>query len=78
MSVSIPKEGYYMISKEKCIYCDMAEELFDQADQVYTKVYYDFEEFKGLVPEGVKTFPFIFKDGKFYGGYKELDKELGF
>lgn len=78
MSVIIPSKGYYMISKEKCVYCDMADELFEQADEEYTKVYMDFVDFKELVPDGIKTFPFIFKDGKYFGGYKELNKELGF
>jgi glutaredoxin len=78
MGVSIPDVGYYMISKDNCVYCEMSEELFEQADQVYSKVYLDLCEFKHLVPENVKIFPFIFKDGKYFGGFKELNRELGF
>ena len=77
-SVTIPNKGFYMVSKEKCIYCDMVEELFDQADQEYTKVLLDYSSIQHLVPPKVKTYPFIFKDGTYYGGFKELNRELGF
>ena len=56
----------------------MVEELFEQADQEYTKVLLDYSSIQHLVPPKVKTYPFIFKDGTYYGGFKELNRELGF
>lgn len=74
----IPEKGFYMISKEKCIYCDMCEELFQDADVVYSKVFMDYADIKHLIPENIKTFPFIFKDGEYFGGFKELNRIYGF
>lgn len=74
----IAKEGYTMVSKEGCLYCDMSQELFEDMGVDFTKVYMEKEEILAIVSKDKGTYPFIFKDGEYIGGFKELNRQIGF
>lgn len=58
-------------SKPGCNLCDMAKEFLDERSIRYTEeIEFDVEALK--LETGHRTFPFIFEDGEFLGGLKEL------
>ena len=65
-------EGLVVIARDGCIYCDMLKEfLFNQNVQykLYDSIDVDIEEIKRVT--GHKTYPFVFRDGGFLGGYQD-------
>jgi glutaredoxin len=81
MKVPSPEEsGYTIYSKSSCKYCNLAKKIlphavFFQCDKWLEK---DREEFikqmDKLTKNEHRTFPMIFKDGIFIGGYNEISK----
>lgn len=73
-------EGYTIYSKSGCSYCDKAKMLL-KGEEVYTIQCDNYltnsrDSFLGflsaLANKEQKTFPIIFKDKNFIGGYSEL------
>lgn len=70
---------WVVVGKPKCLYCDMVYELFDENFLDYLKINsadLTQEELGELRPQNAKVYPFIYKNGSFFGGYKELNKFL--
>lgn len=64
---------YEVRSKPNCIYCFRALALLMTFKKDFTKVRYDSESDKDTMrKEGHKTWPMIYKDGKYIGGYSDL------
>ena len=72
--------GFTVYSKTGCSYCKKAKNLFDDLQLYYTVISCDkylnsrdeFLEFiKGLAGKEYKTFPMIFHNGNFIGGYTQ-------
>jgi len=65
-------EGLVVIAKDGCIYCDMLKEFLFQQNtpyKLYDSIDVDIEAIKRET--GHKTYPFVFIDGGFVGGYQE-------
>ena len=67
----------FIICKNKCKYCDLAIQLLDQKGIGYLKkvfgVDYSQSDIDDIKDEtGAKTYPIIFIDSKYIGGYSEL------
>lgn len=72
--------GWYIVTKDGCPYCDKAKSLLSQKGinykvevannsnkvQIYKKV--------DIITNNYRYFPMIFHNGKFIGGYTELEK----
>lgn len=77
--------SYTIYSKDNCHFCKRAKQLLDEKNMQYKEINLDpinkREEYDNVVP-GLKektsqsTFPFIFMDDKFIGGYSELVLKL--
>jgi glutaredoxin len=86
------ENGYTIYSKSGCTYCTKAKKLLEAANP--TPLLVDCDEYliedkpaflkyiASLANVEYKTFPMIFKDGKFLGGFTEtktyFDKETAF
>lgn len=85
--MNLPQEkGYTIYTKYDCSYCLKAKKLLDDDKFTYTTIYCDdilsnnrieFLNFMSQYTEQ-KTFPFIFYNGTFIGGYTELLEHLTF
>lgn len=76
----VPLVGWCMVCKEKCKDCDASALVFDDNFIDYHKIcaeHLTAEEIKELKPEGVKTYPFIYYNGKFFGGFLDLVRKYG-
>ena len=67
----------FIVTKENCVYCRHAKELFKKKGQEYHEI--DYMKNIELVQEimNIKeymTFPMIYLDGHFIGGYDNLVK----
>lgn len=74
---------FKIITKEGCVFCTMAKELLRNNNKTYTEVSFANEEYaqkrqKQIDDTGQITFPWIYHDGIFIGGYKELTAYLKF
>lgn len=73
-------QEWVVISKDNCIYCDMVFELFDDSFIEYkilkTNKHLSPEQLAEIKPPDAKSYPFIFHNKKYFGGYRELKKEL--
>jgi ribonucleoside-diphosphate reductase beta chain len=74
---------YTIFSKTSgCVYCDKSKELLETYGHAYKTIEFDsIADVKRHVipfmnPEDVKTFPLIFRDGKYIGGYESLRDAL--
>ncbi len=85
--MNLPQEkGYTMYTKQDCSFCIKAKKLLDNDEVKYTIFYCDDILVKNRVDfltmmstyTTQKTFPFIFHDGVFIGGYNELLQHLTF
>lgn len=73
-----------MISKEGCRYCELSKELLEEYNMPYhvlqyndiTKPVLDLAYHKLYDDFGHETFPAIFINGQFLGGYNELKEYL--
>jgi len=68
----ISENGFTVIGKPKCIWCDRVKELLASHNQPF--VYLDLstreEIVEHLVANGIKTVPQVYHDGKRIGGYE--------
>ena len=74
---------YEIITKDGCIYCEKAKDILTKKHLLYktTKLIPDTDEYAikrdQLIQEtGQTTFPWVFKDGHFIGGFTELNRYL--
>lgn len=71
-----PRSGYTIYSKSQCNYCDKLKEKMPDAYIIncdeYLEEVDEFLDFIGtLTDKNPTTFPMVFHDGQFIGGYKE-------
>lgn len=85
--MNLPQEnGYTIYSKQDCMFCIKAKKLLDVDKYTYTTIHCDElllnnrVEFLNFMSKftSQKTFPFIFHNGQFVGGYQELLEHLTF
>ena len=83
--IPIPsKKGYTIYTKNGCAYCNLAKQLLNKYNPTIidcNELYLDnktefFETMHGYTKKIHKTFPLIFKDGIFIGGYSEINAIL--
>lgn len=68
---------YLIKTKPGCVYCNMAKAVIaDTGEAVVEQVYATPVEIANFKAEGYKTFPQIFRDGQYIGGYEDLVKLL--
>lgn len=73
--------GYTVYTKSNCSACEATKNTIPEALYINCDSYLDdpdeFLDFVWSLPEAdtVKSFPMIFKDGKYFGGYKEISFE---
>lgn len=78
MNFDIPSDGWLMFTKSNCSYCKKAKALVPDAAVVLCDTYLDecreafLETMDKYSGTRHRTFPMIFHDGKFVGGYSEL------
>lgn len=82
-----PQEhGYTIYTKKDCSFCDKSKKLLDDekytysifhCDDILVKNRIDFLTFMSTYTTQ-KTFPYIFYNGEFIGGYQELLQHLTF
>jgi glutaredoxin len=66
---------FRVFSKTNCGYCTKAKSLLEESGEHYEVIEeFDVEAIKRVTNH--KTFPFIFKDNTFLGGFTELSKYL--
>lgn len=81
------KQGYTVYSKSGCNYCSKAKSLLEEQGCEYILVDCDpflsgeperktqfLERMGQLIGKPYRTFPMIFKDALFLGGFQELEK----
>ena len=85
MIIPIPsKKGYTIYTKNGCAYCNLAKQLLHKYEPTIidcNELYLDnktefFEKMQGYTKKIHKTFPLIFQDGRFIGGYIEINALL--
>jgi len=85
--MNLPQEnGYTLYTKQDCTYCTKAKKLLDNDEVTYTTINCDEIllknriEFLTMMGEYTdqKTFPYVFYNGQFIGGYQELLQHLTF
>ena len=75
----LPIEGYTIYTKRDCIFCDKVKELLNK-EKVFLVECDDFDrelflEFiDKLTPYSHRTFPYVFKDNVFIGGFAETER----
>lgn len=75
----IADKGYTIITKDNCVYCKYSCKLLDDNGFKYIKIDNNElieKEIESIKPDYHKTYPMIFKDKQFIGGYMELRKYL--
>ena len=89
MNLNYPiQEGWTVYAKSDCVYCDKVKDLLHQLNEVlniidcddvlkprYVKLQF-LEHMKKLIGSEYKTFPMVFKDNQFIGGFNEVEKFL--
>jgi len=78
------KKGYTIYTKNGCAYCNLAKQLLNKYSPAIfdcNELYLDnktsfFETMQSYTKKTHKTFPLIFKDGIFIGGYSEINTLL--
>ena len=62
---------WHMVSKENCLMCDEACEIFEENFIEYSKEFVEkIDNFQK--PREAKFYPIIYKDGTYFGGVSEL------
>lgn len=73
-------EGFFVYTKDNCKYCLMVKELIPDASYINTEslLVEKKEEFltfiEGLVGKSHRTFPIVFYNGAFVGGFIETHR----
>jgi len=87
MSILVPDNRVVVYAKSKCNYCTMALDLLNEfnVDIEYNNIEsgLDPNEYKNIVNQlekitGSRTFPQIFSNGKYIGGYIDIQKKYMF
>lgn len=72
--------GWTIIGKENCTYCGMSIELLNNNFIEFNKLdssIFTQEEINNIkIINNIKSYPFIYKDKEFIGGYRELKNYL--
>ena len=75
----LPIEGYTIYTKRECIFCDKAKELLHnekiflvECDEFDRELFLEFID--KLTPYSHRTFPYVFKDNVFIGGFTETER----
>lgn len=85
--MNLPQEkGYTIYTKKDCLNCNKAKKILDNDEVTYTTINCDDLiiknrfEFLTMMNNytSQKTFPFVFHNGNFIGGYNELLQHLTF
>ena len=82
MNIHFVDKGWFMFTKQKCSYCTKAkamlpEAVFFECDTILGNKREDFLAFvDGLSNKKPRTFPMIFYDGQYMGGYTETNAYL--
>jgi glutaredoxin len=85
--MNLPQEnGYTIYTKQECLNCNKAKKLLDNDEVTYTTINCDDLLLKNRVGfinmmssyTNQKTFPYVFYNGVFIGGYNELLHHLTF
>lgn len=87
MIIELPTEkGFTIYSKSGCTNCDSIKKLLDDNKIEYIIINCDeylntnkdffLEVMYTLAGKQIKIFPFVFRDNKFIGGYKEAVNEI--
>ena len=80
-------DGYTVLTKEGCKWCVKVKELLPDAHLIQCDTLLEdrdafFEEVDNLTGRAYRTFPMVFLDGQFVGGFREVkfkkDAELTF
>ena len=74
--------SWFLYTKKGCPYCDKAKKLLFNVGQYYiskevteynkAKIYSEIDH----LTKTYRYFPIIFKNGKFLGGFKELEEDI--
>ena len=71
--------GYTIYTKRECIFCDKAKELLHnekiflvECDEFDRELFLEFID--KLTPYSHRTFPYVFKDNVFIGGFAETER----
>jgi glutaredoxin len=74
-----PSNGYTIYTKSQCPACVEVKKLLPEAtiilcDQYLIEDVDEFLDFMWSLPKasGITSFPMVFKDGEYVGGYKEI------
>lgn len=81
------RTGITIYSKAKCKYCDMVKQLLQENQIQYTVIMCDsyleedvvddfLDALEILIGKPCGTFPMVFKNGVFIGGYKETKEDI--
>ena len=82
MEFTRPKDGYSIYTKMNCKYCRNAKKLIPDAhiipsDEYLTKFKGEFLDFiDGLSETTPRTFPIVFLNKRYIGGYNETKKYI--
>ena len=77
MNFSLPTEnGYFMYSKSGCKFCRMAKELLPDVTVVNVDEHIETDKAKCLDQNISRTFPVVFFNEIFIGGYTESKEHL--
>lgn len=73
----LQQHSTFLVTKQRCPFCIKAKELLEKKGKKYHEI--DAEKNRDLVDEiknaqAHMTFPMIYLDGKFVGGYDQLAK----
>jgi glutaredoxin len=78
-----PVEGYTIYSRSQCPACEKTKMLLPRAKIVNCDAYLvkevdEFLDFMWALPDAgsVRSFPMVFKDGKYIGGYNEISNQF--
>jgi glutaredoxin len=82
MDLQVSDRGWVLFTKEHCKYCDKAKALLPEAERVPCDAYLTssrdefLEQMDRLSGREYRTFPMVFYNGKFVGGYTETAKRF--
>jgi glutaredoxin len=84
LSINHPKKPFIVYTKSNCIFCDKLKFLGDQENENIKYINCDVvlqkmrSIFMNIMKKQTKqeriTFPIVFHDGEYIGGYKEYEK----
>jgi glutaredoxin len=65
---------FYMITKDNCLWCDLAKELLQQRKAPFGAFHYNEHPMivKLMFKAGIKSVPQIWYEGEYIGGYENL------